>query len=139
LHCIAGDIVKPSGPVFIACLALAATPAPGVMAQALPAQGQSPAASAPDSGRPVRRALTPEELRESASFPGELRPAGPATPQIRVPLGQKPPTRPTSPTAAAARAAHPAQAPIQAASQAASEARASALPADSGSGARRPR
>jgi hypothetical protein len=63
----------------------------------LPATAQS-GASAPlaaePSSAPVRsgpRVLTPLEMRDNATPPGELRPEHPVTPQIRIPLGRKPP------------------------------------------------
>lgn len=55
-----------------------------------PAEAASTAASAPPPGKPPRRALPADKLRDSASFPGELRPVEPARPQIAVPLGRKP-------------------------------------------------
>jgi hypothetical protein len=44
--------------------------------------------------------LTPQQLRESATSPGELRPAHATVPQINVPLGTKPalPVKPQSRT-----------------------------------------
>ena len=62
----------------------------------------TPSASAPAPAKPGKRPLTAEELRDSGSFPGELRPAGPNTPQINIPLGKKPP----APSDAAASAAN---------------------------------
>ncbi|MEQ1684491.1 MAG: hypothetical protein ABL916_12645 [Burkholderiaceae bacterium] len=49
-----------------------------------------PSASAPTPGKPVPRPLSPTELRESASPPGDLRPVDPVKPQISIPLGKKP-------------------------------------------------
>jgi hypothetical protein len=42
--------------------------------------------------------MTPQQLRESATAPGELRPEHAAVPQINVPLGRKPavPVKPQS-------------------------------------------
>jgi hypothetical protein len=60
-----------------------------VSAHAQPAS-TGPSASAPPGPRakpPVRR-LTPDELRDSASTPGDLRPEDPVVPQIRIPLGR---------------------------------------------------
>lgn len=47
-------------------------------------------ASAPAVGKPVPRPLSPTELRESASPPGDLRPEDPVKPQISIALGKKP-------------------------------------------------
>lgn len=47
-------------------------------------------ASATPRVKPVPRALSPTELRESASTPGDLRPEDPIKPQINIPLGRKP-------------------------------------------------
>jgi hypothetical protein len=54
------------------------------MAQTLPAP--SDPASAPAATPPAPRHMTPTELRESATMPGELRPADAVTPQIVIPL-----------------------------------------------------
>lgn len=48
-----------------------------------------PSASAP-AAKPAPRPLSPNELRESASPPGDLRPENPVKPQINIPLGKKP-------------------------------------------------
>lgn len=48
-----------------------------------------PGASAP-AAKPAPRPLSPNELRESASPPGDLRPENPVKPQISIPLGKKP-------------------------------------------------
>lgn len=58
-------------------------------APAAPPAPSSPAASAATA--PRKRPLSPEELRDSATMPGELHPAQPAKPQISIPLGRKPP------------------------------------------------
>jgi hypothetical protein len=49
-----------------------------------------PSASAPTAAKPAPRPLSPNELRESASPPGDLRPEDPVKPQISIPLGRKP-------------------------------------------------
>jgi hypothetical protein len=46
-----------------------------------------------------RRLMSPEQLRDSATTPGDLRPERPVTPQINVPFGKPPPS--ASPTAEA--------------------------------------
>jgi hypothetical protein len=94
------------------CLALALVSAATVVAaQTLPAASApagaaastpSAAASSAKTAKALRRPLTPEEMRDSASFPGDLRPDGPPTPQIKVPLGRKPPP-PSDAVASAAR------------------------------------
>jgi hypothetical protein len=58
----------------------------------------SPAASAPVAAKARPPPLTPQQLRESATSPGELRPEHAAVPQINVPLGRKPavPMKPQS-------------------------------------------
>jgi hypothetical protein len=79
-----------------AVLAWAALPS-GALAQAsVPAQ--SAAASAPVAAKPRSAPLTPQQLRESATSPGELRPERAPVPQINVPLGRKPavPVKPQS-------------------------------------------
>ena len=48
-------------------------------------------ASAVPMAKPVPRPLTPAELRDSASTPGDLRPEDPVKPQISIPLGKGPP------------------------------------------------
>lgn len=78
------------------------------MAFALPsapaqAQASAPlataAASAPRPTKPARRLLTPEQARQSATAPGELRPERQVAPQIVIPLTKKPqpPTNPNLP------------------------------------------
>jgi hypothetical protein len=52
-------------------------------------------ASAPLATKPRPRLLTPAELRESATVPGELRPRGEGTtPQLSVPLVKSPAVAP---------------------------------------------
>lgn len=80
-----------------------------MMAGSVPA---APVASAPEAAasrpqaprraKPERRPLAPQELRDSASFPGEMRPEDMPPPQVTVPLGRKPP--PPSPATAGAAA-----------------------------------
>ncbi len=48
---------------------------------------QAAAASAPPATSPGPRRMSPSELRETASMPGDLRPADAVTPQIVIPLG----------------------------------------------------
>ena len=50
----------------------------------------SAGASAPTAAKAGPRALTPAELRDSAS-PDDLRPEGPVKPQISIPLGKTAP------------------------------------------------
>jgi hypothetical protein len=68
-----------------------------VLAQAT-APAPSPATSAPVAAKPRPSPLTPQQLRESATSPGELRPEHAPVPQINVPLGRKPavPVKPQS-------------------------------------------
>jgi hypothetical protein len=73
---------------------------------ALPATAQT-SASAPlpaaSSSLPVKsgpRLLTPTEMHDNASPPGELRPEHPVTPQISIPLGKRPPAPLKSPSRA---------------------------------------
>ena len=49
-----------------------------------------PQASAPTAAKPAPRPLSPTELRESATPPGDLRPEDPVRPQISIPFGKKP-------------------------------------------------
>jgi hypothetical protein len=76
------------------CLPLAAalTLAASIFnAAAQPASAPAqPSASAPPTTKPAPRPLSPNELRESASPPGDLRPQDPVKPQIKIPLGRKP-------------------------------------------------
>ncbi|HEX5682607.1 MAG TPA: hypothetical protein VFY73_01120 [Ideonella sp.] len=86
-------------PLVSLALAVVTTLAQAQAVAPVAASGASAPAPAPT--KPVRRALTPEELRNTATFPDELRPDGPIKPQVVVPLGRKPPP----PTGAAASAA----------------------------------
>ena len=80
--------------VTVLALACVALPS-GAWAQAS-APAQSP--SAPAAAKPRSTPLSPQQLRESATLPGELRPERAAVPQINVPLGRKPavPVKPQS-------------------------------------------
>ena len=49
------------------------------------------AASAPPFNKTKPRALSPAEQRDSASIPGDVRPADAVIPQINLPLGRTPP------------------------------------------------
>ena len=83
-------VVAPSV-AFILAFVLAS--AHGEVAQ--PVAPAASGASAPAPAKPGKRPLTAEELRESGNFPGESRPEGPTEgpikPQIKIPLGKKPP------------------------------------------------
>lgn len=62
----------------------------GVRAQsATPLPAATASASAP-AGKPGPRLLTPEEKRDNATPADNARPEGTVTPQINIPLGQKP-------------------------------------------------
>ncbi len=62
-----------------------------VSAAAQPASAPAlPGASTPAAGKPAPRPLSPSELRESATPPGDLRPENPVVPQLSIPLGKKP-------------------------------------------------
>lgn len=66
----------------------------GSLAAAIPAAAADPSASAPavmpaasaPPLKPEKRTATPEEMRDSATEPGDLRPESRVTPQINVPL-----------------------------------------------------
>lgn len=81
----------------LACVALPS----GALAQAS-APAPSPAASAPIAAKPRPTPLTSQQLRESATSPGELRPEHATVPQVSVPLGRKPPA-PVRPQSRASR------------------------------------
>jgi len=70
------------------------------------AQTETPApaagASAPLGAKSRPRPLTPTELRESATPPGDMRPQEKVTPQLSIPLGKTPPA-PSKPKLRAAR------------------------------------
>ena len=84
-------------PIAAALLLAAATlPAPAQPGASAPL----PAASAPAPVKPGPRLQTPLEALDSATPPGELRPEHPVTPQVRIPLGKKPPAPSKSPPAA---------------------------------------
>lgn len=88
------------------CLHLAAVVWCAVLPSAALAQASAPAssgaASAPRAAEPGPRPLTPQQSRESATAPGDLRPDRPVVPQVNVPLGRKPAT-PVKPQSAASR------------------------------------
>ena len=77
-------------------LAWVALPSCALAQVSVPAQ--SPAASAAVAAKPRPAPLTPQQLRESATSPGELRPERATAPQVNVPLGRKPavPVKPQS-------------------------------------------
>jgi hypothetical protein len=58
--------------------------------------GASPAAQARARGVPGRKLLTLEQLQDTATFPGELRPAESLTPLLTIPLGGKAPGIPSA-------------------------------------------
>ena len=76
-----------------AAITLGATLAPAFAQIAAPAPlpAASAASAAPDA-KPGRRALSPSELRDSASTPGDLRPEDRVKPQISIGLGKGPAT-----------------------------------------------
>jgi len=79
----------------IRCLPLAATLAMVALPWSALAQVSAPtwppAASAPAAAKPGPRQLTPQQSRDSATAPGELRPEHAGVPQINIALGRKPP------------------------------------------------
>jgi hypothetical protein len=78
----------------IRCLPLAAVLVLAVAPFAVMSQASAPSVSAapkPPSAKPGPRLLTPEESRESASTPGDVRPERQVAPQVSIPLGKKPP------------------------------------------------
>ena len=80
-----------------AALACAALPW-GVMAQRAPAP--MPAASAAPSAKPDPKQLTPQQSRDSATTPGDLRPEHATVPQINIPFGKTPAAAPKTPSSA---------------------------------------
>jgi hypothetical protein len=84
-----------SHPFWTPTLACACALVSSVHAQVparVPAPLAAPAASAPpvvSKSRP--RTMTPAELRDSATVPGDVRPEDPVVPQVRIPLGRTPP------------------------------------------------
>jgi hypothetical protein len=68
------------------------------------AQASSPvpsfAASAPAAATPSPKQLTPQQSRNSAATPGDLRPEHATVPQINIPLGKTPAAAPTKPSSA---------------------------------------
>ncbi len=73
---------------FAAALTLAASLVSALAQTSVAASASG--ASAPRLGKPGPRPLSPSELRESASPPGDLRPEDLVKPQINIPLGRKP-------------------------------------------------
>ena len=71
----------------VAALMLAALSCPA-MAQSSASSPRSVAASGSRPTKPGPRQLTPTEMRENASPPGDLRPEHPVVPQISIPLGK---------------------------------------------------
>jgi hypothetical protein len=80
-------------------VALVAALAPSVAMAQASAQGLDAASAASPDVQQNRRLMTPEQLRDSATPPGDLRPERPVTPQISLPFGKPPPS--ASPTAEA--------------------------------------
>jgi hypothetical protein len=76
----------------IRCLHLAAGLASVVLSSTAMAQANVPeatlAASAPLAAKPRLNPLAPQDLRESATAPGDLHPAHAAVPQINIPFGK---------------------------------------------------
>lgn len=89
----------------VRCLPLAIALACAALPWGALAQAGSPAptsaASAPPEAKPGPKPLTPQQSRESATMPGDMRPEHPAVPQINVPLGKKEPAPPKPPPKAA--------------------------------------
>jgi hypothetical protein len=75
----------------VAALMLAALSCPAMAQSSAPAA--SVAASSARPSKPGPRQLTPTEMRENASPPGDLRPEHPVVPQISIPLGKTAPPR----------------------------------------------
>lgn len=95
-------LVAACWPLLVAMPGHAAQPA------SAPPGAASAVASAPRTAKPVKRPLTAQELRESSTFPGDLRPQDMPPPQVTVPLGRKPPApSPAEAEAAAQGAAAP--------------------------------
>ena len=70
--------------LLLAVATLPASAQTGAPARLPAIPSPAPAASGP-------RLLSPLEMRDNATPPGELRPEHPVTPQVRIPLGKKPP------------------------------------------------
>jgi hypothetical protein len=89
----------------IHCLPLAIALACAALPWGAVAQAGSPAprsaASAPPDAKPGPKPLTPQQARDSATMPGDMRPEHPVVPQINVPLGKKEPVPPKPPPKAA--------------------------------------
>ncbi len=92
----------------IRCLPLAAALAAAVLPCAAMAQASAPApiaaASASPAAKPGPKRLTPEQLRDSATAPGDLRPEHQVRPQISIPLGRAQPAPLKPPSGAVRRA-----------------------------------
>jgi hypothetical protein len=75
------------------CLHMAAGLISLVLSSIAVAQASAPeptvAASAPPAAKPRLNPSTPQDLRERATAPGDLRPAHAAVPQINIPFGKK--------------------------------------------------
>jgi hypothetical protein len=75
------------------CLSLAAAAACAALPWGAMAQASAPAPMAAASASPVAkpgpRRLTPQESRDSATAPGDLRPEHAVVPQINIPFGKK--------------------------------------------------
>ena len=99
-----GDVEKRTFP-GAACLAILLAMEPVVaapVAAPVPAASSASDVSASPASKRVKRPLTAQELRESATFPGDLRPEDMPPPQVNLPLGRKPPPPSASDAAAAA-------------------------------------
>jgi len=81
-----------------AALACAALPWGGVAQANAPVP--SPAASAPPAAMQGPKQLTPQQSRDSATTPGDLRPEHATVPQINIPFGKAPAAAPKPPSAA---------------------------------------
>ena len=83
----------------IPCLPLITALALAGSALGTTAETRAPApaagASAPAAGKPGPRLMSPAEMNENASPPGELRPENAVTPQIVIPLRKQPSVQPT--------------------------------------------
>jgi hypothetical protein len=83
----------------IRCLSLAAALAVALAPSAVLSQASAPAVSAAPKAAKAKsppRLLTPEESRDSATAPGDLRPEHQVTQQVNIPLGRKAPSKPDS-------------------------------------------
>jgi hypothetical protein len=75
------------------CLRLTAALASALLSPCAMSQVSAPApsaaASASPAGQPGPKQLTPQQSRESATAPGDLRPEHATVPQINIPFGKK--------------------------------------------------